>query len=90
MELDGSVAPPTALIRSLEALMDQPELGSAFVAADAVAITLSYRWESGWLLSYSARRSGSEVWQKCAEDGLDAAEAHSRVQDLLACTLGLA
>lgn len=70
--------------------MEQPELGSTFVASDAVGVTLEYRWESGWVVSYSARLSGSDVWQKCRETGLDAAEAHARVCDLLACTLGLA
>jgi hypothetical protein len=70
--------------------MEQPELGAALVAADSITVALEYRWESGWRLSYAVRSSGGEHWQRCTQEGLDAAEAHAALSDLLACSLGLA
>ena len=69
--------------------MDQPELGSTHVGFDGVTVGLSYRWELGWSLRVAARLSGASEWQERTYQGLDAAEAHARVQDVLADLLGL-
>lgn len=69
--------------------MEQPELGVSRVGVDSITVSLSWAWDTGWVLHGSTRLSGSTVWRPAAARGLDAAEAHAAVSDLLANALGL-
>lgn len=69
------------------AMFEEPQLGSA--ACDSVAVTLGYRWESGWHGQVSWRRSGSDEWSHAVFSGRDAAETHALIGDHLAAVLGL-
>lgn len=70
--------------------MEQPELGSDSVAPDSVTFTLSWHWEAGWRGVASRRLSGSDSFGRLEiGEGLDAAELHARVTDVLAEVLGL-
>lgn len=68
--------------------MEQPELGG--VGIDAIQVSLTYRWESGYRVRAASRLSGSTVWHEVVSEGLDGAEAHAKVSEYLAWTLGLA
>jgi hypothetical protein len=69
--------------------MEQPELGTDSTAPDSVTLTADYRWEAGWRVRIGYRPSGATGFVERSYSGLDAAELHARVQDVLAEILGL-